>query len=176
VVEERGASGSKRLSALGAPVIRGVDERDWAQLRSVRLAALADSPSAFGSTLSREEGYDENDWRDWSRNVATFLAVHSGVPVGIAGGRDGVRTDERKLIAMWVHPDHRGTGVASALLEAVRSRARDDGATRLTLWLTRTNDTAANLYRRAGFTTTGDSKPLPSDPSLTEDELALDLG
>ena len=76
---------------------------------------------------------------------------------------------------MWVHPDHRGTGVATALLEAVTTWARDDGASRLTLWVARTNDTAANLYRRKGFTATGESKPLPSNPSVLEDQLALDL-
>jgi len=131
-----------------APVIKRVGERDWDQLRLVRLAALAESPSAFGSTLEREQLYDEKDWRNWSRDVATFLAFHMGVPVGISGGVDGDRADERKLIAMWVHPDHRETGVASALLGAVQTWARDDEATRLTLWLTRANDAAANLYRR----------------------------
>ena len=139
------------------------------------LAALADSPSAFGSSLEREQQYDEERWREWSRNVSTFLAFRAGVPVGIAGGMAGSRPDERTLVAMWVHPDHRRTGVASALLDAVRSWARDDGATGLILWVTRTNDPAATLYRRAGFTPAGDSKPLPSDPSLIEDKLALAL-
>jgi GNAT superfamily N-acetyltransferase len=159
-----------------APVIRRVDERDWAHLKSVRLTALAESPSAFGSTLEREQQYDERDWRAWARDVATFLAFHRGAPVGIAAGVEGDRAGERKLIAMWVHPDHRGTGVGSALLGAVRAWARDDGAAALTLWVTRTNDAAANLYLRTGFTATGDSKPLPSNPALTEDKLTLDLG
>ena len=148
---------------------------DWAHLRAVRLAALADSPSAFGSSLEREQQYDEERWREWSRNVATFLAFRDGVPIGIVGGMAGDTSEERSLVAMWVDPDHRSTGVASALLDAVRSWARDDGATRLTLWVTRTNDPAATLYRRAGFTPTGESKPLPSNPSLTEDKLALEL-
>ncbi len=148
---------------------------DWAHLRAVRLAALADSPSAFGSSLEREQQYDEERWREWSRNVATFLAFRDGVPIGIVGGMAGDASEERGLVAMWVDPDHRNTGVASALLDAVRSWARDDGATRLTLWVTRTNDPAATLYRRAGFTPTGDSKPLPSNPSLTEDKLMLEL-
>jgi GNAT superfamily N-acetyltransferase len=158
-----------------APVIKRVDEHDWAQLRSVRLSALAESPSAFGSTLQREQQYDEENWRAWSRDVATFLAFHMGAAVGIAGGVLGDRTDERKLIAMWVHPDHRGAGIASALLGAVKAWTRDEGATTLTLGLAGGNEAAANLYRRAGFTATGQSKPLPSNPALTEEELALEL-
>jgi len=158
-----------------APVVEQVEGDARAHLRAVRLAALADSPSAFGSTLEREQQYDEQRWREWSRNVATFLAFRDGVPVGMAGGVTGSMADERALIAMWVHPDHRNTGIAFRLLDAVRTWSRDNGATRLTLWVTRTNDAAATLYRRAGFTETGESKPLPSNPTLTEDQLALDL-
>ena len=158
-----------------APVIKRVEESNWVLLRQLRLSALAESPSVFASSLEREQEYDEEDWREWIRRSATSLAFHMGSPVGIAAGIDGDRSDERKLVAMWVHPDHRGIGVASALLNTVTSWARDDGATRLTLWVERTNEAAASLYRRAGFTATGDSKPLPSNSSLTEDELALEL-
>jgi GNAT superfamily N-acetyltransferase len=159
----------------GAALVERVEGQDWARLRAVRLAALADSPSAFGSTLEREQQYDEERWRAWSRTVATFLAFRNGDPVGIAGGMAGDSADERTVVAMWVHPEHRRAGVASALLDAVRSWASDDGATRLVLWVTRTNDPAVTLYGRAGFTATGDAKPLPSDPSLTEDKLSLEL-
>ena len=158
-----------------APVIKRVEEHDWAELRSLRLAALADSPAMFGSILEREQRHDEKDWREWAHHGATFLAVHSGAPVGIAAGAVADQPEDRKLYSMWVHPDHRGTGVASALLEAVTRWASEDGAARLTLWVAHTNHPAANLYRRKGFAATGESKPLPSNPSLTEDELALDL-
>lgn len=156
-------------------MIRRADEDDWAQLREVRLAALADAPTAFASTLERAQQYQEADWRTWVGGAATFLAFRSGVPVGLVAGIDGETADQRHLVAMWVHPDHRGRGVAAALLDAVRGWARDQGATRLTLWVTRTNHPAARLYRRAGFTSTGESQPLPSNPALMEDELALEL-
>lgn len=158
-----------------AALVRRVEGADWARLRAVRLAALADAPSAFGSSSEREQHYDEERWREWSSNVATFLAFHNAVPVGMAGGMAGDSADERTVVAMWVHPEHRRTGIASALLEAVRSWARDDGATRLSLWVTRTNDPAVTLYTRAGFTSTGDAKPLPSDPALTEGKLTQAL-
>ena len=106
--------------------------------------------------------------------VATFLASRDGIPVGM-GGMAVDSADERTVVAMWVHPEHRRMGVASALLDAVRRWARADGATRLVLWVTRTKGAATTLYARAGFTPTGESKPLPSNPSLTEDKLSLDL-
>ncbi|HET8603919.1 MAG TPA: GNAT family N-acetyltransferase [Marmoricola sp.] len=162
-------------AAPGGFVVERADEDDWERVRSVRLAALADSPSAFGSTLAAEREMRESGWRDWCRDTATYLALRDGAPVGIAAGVTGVSRDERTLISMWVHPAHRGTGVSTALLEAVRDWAVRDGATRLVLWVTRTNHAAAALYQRAGFARTGTSKPLPSNPALIEEQRALDL-
>jgi ribosomal protein S18 acetylase RimI-like enzyme len=144
-------------------------EFDWQHLRTVRLAALAESPEAFGSDYASEAQFSEDDWREWARNTATFLALKHQVPIGIVAGVPTDAPDERKLIAAWIHPDHRGHGVAAALVEAVQRWARAERAMRLSLWVTQTNQPAVNLYRRLGFTPTGHSKPLPSDPRLTED-------
>lgn len=156
-------------------VVERARETDWERVKAVRLAALAESPSAFGSTLAEEREHVEADWRDWCRHTATFLAVQDGTPIGIAAGVSGTSHDERKLIAMWLHPEHRGAGASTALLTAVRNWALRDGATRLMLWVTRGNHAARRFYRRAGFTETGACKSLPSDPTLIEDQLALDL-
>jgi GNAT superfamily N-acetyltransferase len=144
-------------------------------LKSVRLAALTDSPDAFGSTLAREQQYADSDWRQWTRDAGIFLAFYEGKPIGIAAGTTGGTAEERQLIAMWVHPDHRRTGVASALLASVQNWATMDGATWLILWVVGTSDAATHLYRRAGFVTTGVSQSLPSNPQLIEDQLALNL-
>jgi ribosomal protein S18 acetylase RimI-like enzyme len=88
----------------------------------------------------------------------------------------GVPTDnpcERKLIAAWVHPDHRGQAVAVALVESVQQWAKADGAAKASLWVTQTNQSAVRLYQRLGFERTGLNKPLLSNPRLTEDQMAL---
>ena len=156
--------------------IARVAEADWKHLRTVRLAALAESPEAFGSDYSTEEQFSEADWREWARDWATFLAFHCDTPIGMAAGIPSGQPDERKLIAAWVHPDHRGHAVAAALVEAVQQWARTEGAGKVSLWVTQTNQPAVRLYRRLGFEPTGQSKPLPSDPRLIEDQLFLYLG
>src|SRR5690242_4115141 len=102
--------------------VRRVSAGEWQALRDVRLAALADAPDAFATTHAEAATRDEVWWREWAARSATggaqamFLAWDEE-PVGIAGGfRDG---DRVVVISMWTAPDHRGRGIASALLDAV---------------------------------------------------------
>jgi GNAT superfamily N-acetyltransferase len=152
----------------GSLVVRRLQPDDWQVLRDIRLTALADSPSAFASTLAREESFTEADWR-WRLTNGCRVVVTDGAegePVGLAGAylHDGVP----ELIAMWVHPDARGTGAADALSEAVAEWAREQEAARLRLWVVDGNDRAERVYRRLGFAHTGAAQPVPGNPSLTE--------
>ena len=152
----------------GALAVRRLQPDDWPVLRDIRLTALADSPSAFASTLDRERAFTEADWRWRITNGCSVVATDSalGEPVGLAGGylHDGVP----ELIAMWVHPASRGGGAADALVEAVAGWAREQGSDRLILWVVEGNDRAERVYRRLGFDHTGAAQPVPGNPSLTE--------
>ena len=152
----------------GSFVVRRLQPDDWQVLRDIRLAALADSPSAFASTLAREQAFAEADWRWRLTNGCSVVATdgEQGEAVGLAGGylHDGVP----ELIAMWVHPTRRGTGAAELLVEGVADWAREQDATRLRLWVVEGNDRAERVYRRLGFAHTGAAQPVPGNPSLTE--------
>jgi GNAT superfamily N-acetyltransferase len=65
----------------------------------------------------------------------------------------------------------RGSGVAAELVEAVLGWAADCGARTIALWVTKGNVRAQRFYERMGFTLTGDTQPLPSDPC--KDELRM---
>jgi ribosomal protein S18 acetylase RimI-like enzyme len=134
-----------------------------------------DAPYAFGSTYERERNFDERTWRDRLSNPdgPTFLAFEGGVPVGIDGvfSQDGVPY----LVAMWVNPRARRSGVAAALTEAVIDWARARGAERLVLSVAEGNDLARRVYERVGFRVTGRTEPLGSDPTRQTVEMALDL-
>jgi hypothetical protein len=91
------------LSAAAENVmVTRVAEDRWIDLRAVRLAALADSPTAFGSSLRSEVSFDEDRWRQWVRSAALFMALASGSPVGMAAGVAGQTSAERKLVALWL--------------------------------------------------------------------------
>lgn len=156
-------------------IVKQATEHDWRQLRLVRLSALADSPSAFASSLDEEERFTEADWREWARSSRVFIAVADSAPVGVVGAFRGDSPEERTLVALWVHPDHRGGGVASALVSHVEDWGRQDGAERLTLWVAQGNEPATSLYESHGFEWSGKRKRLPSSPEVEEQQMLLTL-
>jgi ribosomal protein S18 acetylase RimI-like enzyme len=159
-------------------VIRRVRPDEGPVLEAVRLAALADSPSAFGSSHAAEADRGDAHWEARAvlgaagESSVTFLAVVGGSVVGLVGAhhRDaGGRSVE--LVSMWVAPAQRRGGIAAELVDAAVGWAREAGATAVELWVTRGNDAAVRLYETAGFRLTGDHQPLPSD--RCKDELRM---
>jgi GNAT superfamily N-acetyltransferase len=156
------------------------DESDV--LRAVRLAALADAPTAFGSTLERELAFDDAEWlvratvSSTGHERCTYLAWHDdGRVVGVAGGFVSPERDAVDLVSMWTDPAVRRTGTGRRLIDAVTGWARAAGVGRVELWVTRGNDPAQRLYESMGFVETGDHQPLPSDPCRDEIRMVLAL-
>ncbi len=153
---------------------------DWQALRDIRLEALRDAPSAFGSTYEREVVRAETHWRDRISRGGTFLAylpdLTAPEPAGLIGGyqEDPITVE---LVSMYVRPRARGRGrgVGEALVAAVIGWARHQNAAQVHLWVTETNAPARALYDRCGFALTGEQQPLPSDPSLGEVAMSLPL-
>lgn len=156
-------------------VVRRIRPDEADLLRNVRLAALADTPSAFASTYADESLLTEEDWSDRARagsagaTRATFFAVADDDIVGLVGGYSPDPASCRvELVSMWTHPAVRRTGVGRLLVNAVFDWARACGAQAVELWVTRGNVGAEKLYRGMGFVDTGDYQPLPSDPCKEE--------
>lgn len=149
---------------------------DWSAYREIRLAALVDSPSAYGSTLIREERLGEQEWRFRIVRGATFAARAADRLVGTAAGIPGEEADAAELVAMWVHPDWRRQGVGSMLVQAVLDWAAGEGWHRITLWVSVGNQPAEALYARHGFIATGATELIrPDDPTRLELEMARSL-
>jgi GNAT superfamily N-acetyltransferase len=171
-------------------VVRRLEPADWPALRAVRLAALADAPEAFASTLERELGYSDERWQEWlGSTVATFGAFMAGEElgpseariVGMAAARVRPRPGqpddycEWRLMSVWLSPGLRGTGTATRLVDAVREQARQSGADVLSLWVTDGNERARAFYGRLGFEPTGRHQLVPEQPDHWETELAQPL-
>ncbi len=167
--------------AAGA-VVRRVVEDDWAALRAVRLEMLADTPLAYLETVADARARSEGEWRFRAgRGSAggTDLGLCAELPdePGRWVGYLACFMDEPgqgHVVSVYVAPSHRGTGLATELLDRVRTWATEEaGLNRLHLFVHEHNDRAAAFYRRYGFTATGYREAYEPDPSTSEVELAL---
>jgi RimJ/RimL family protein N-acetyltransferase len=158
--------------------VHRVRAEDWARIRTLRLAALADTPIAFVERYEDAAAAPDTEWQFRAARAARdpnmqVLAVNAdGEWVGMMSAfvpEDRAR--RAKLVGVWVHPDHRGrvAGVAQLLLDAVLDWARDEvGVDRIDLQVTQTNTRAIAFYLRNGFVRNGRDEPYPLDRSLIE--------
>ena len=80
-----------------------------------------------------------------------FALRRDGAGQVIAIGRLALADGWGGIAAMWVAPELRGQGLATALLRALCSRAADTGARSVHLQVDADNDAALRLYRGLGF-------------------------
>ena len=164
--------------AASRAVVRRVRADEGRALRAIRLAALQESPAAFGSTYEAEARRADGEWTERAQRGAagvdrvTFFAVVNDDLVGLVGGfRPDSGGSTVDLVSMWTAPAARRLGVGRALVAAVLQWATEVSATTVHLWVTQGNEPAFRLYESMGFRPTGESQPLPSDPA--RDELAM---
>lgn len=151
-----------QLTPTGAAVQTSrVTPEEWRRFRAMRLAALAESPSMFGSTLAREQSFDEVEWRARAQRPVTFLASRAGRDVGLAGVHEF--EGRWQVVSMWIMPEARGTGVVDALMEACEGVVREAGASSLILGVMEDNPAGLQAYRRLGFTFTGHRQHVRDD-------------
>jgi GNAT superfamily N-acetyltransferase len=159
----------------GGLTVGRLEDHDWRVWRDVRLAALADAPAAFGTTLDQARAIQEEGWRAMIRDTAIFVAAAEGTPVGVAAGLHRAPAPERGLGAMWVAPPWRGRGVAAVLAAAVIAWATSEGAETIGLWVPDDNPRARRFYEHQGFRATGRRKPFPGDGTRLISGMSLPL-
>jgi len=140
---------------------------EWQTYRDLRLAALADAPDAFSSTLEQAQERSDSQWasrleegqdRRWN---LPMLAEVNGQPAGLVWGHIEKDAPSRaELYQMWVAPNVRQQGLGKMLLDAVILWAREQGAVELHLGVTLREGPAMRLYTRAGFVPAGAAQPL----------------
>ncbi|MEA3200549.1 MAG: hypothetical protein QOE90_1977 [Thermoplasmata archaeon] len=146
--------------------VRRVTPAEQERYRAFRLRALAEDPAAFGRALAEEQAFPPEEWtRRLTRpGVATFVAEEADAWLGMAGA--GLHVEgPPEVFGMWVAPEARSRGVGLALLDACAAWAREQGATRLTLWVNLAQAPALRLYRKAGFAPEGEPMRGTRDPT-----------
>ncbi|MFF2409354.1 GNAT family N-acetyltransferase [Streptomyces sp. NPDC058092] len=179
--------------------IRAIRADEWPLVKELRLAALRDpvAPVAFLETYAQAAARSDEFWQDralgsseaGSGEVRQFVAVapdgrwDGSVTVLIerpdAEVRFGEAADvhQAHVVGVFVRPEARGEGLAEALFRVGTDWAWSLGEPRIErvrLYVHEGNARAAAFYRRIGFVATGQSVPVPGDPSARELEYAVE--
>ncbi|MFI1797008.1 GNAT family N-acetyltransferase [Streptomyces sp. NPDC020379] len=170
-------------------LIRTVRPDEWRKAKELRLIALFDpaAPIAFLTTYDEAVAQPDEFWQDralstsfvaegpdgaWAGNV-TVLVELPGTE-GVFGAPAVV--PQTHLVAVFVRPEHRGTGLTEALFRAALDWSwglAEPRIARARLYVHERNARAEGLYRKLGFERTGVTVPMQGDPSSLEYEMAL---
>ena len=117
----------------------------------VRLRALREDPTAFGSTYAEESRLTDAEWIDLAARRSAhgsmvWLAFADDDPCGIVGVflEDATRA---RLVSMWVAREARRQGIGKALVDAVIAWARESRAQTVVLTVTRSPPIKAPPFR-----------------------------
>jgi ribosomal protein S18 acetylase RimI-like enzyme len=163
------------------PTLEPLTPRLVQEYKSVRLRALKDTPTAFGSTYAKESTFSDSDWlrrvNTWNGpGGVCYLGMDAGAPCGIIAGYSNKGDPPKVYVAsMWVAPTHRRSGLGTMLMDAVKSWAHTIGVSELYLMVTSNNLAAIRFYEKCGFTFTGTTGPYEHDPALFEYEMVTPL-
>lgn len=154
--------------------VRTLGEEDWQTYRDVRLHALQESPEAFAATYEAEKQVDEAEWRSRMSRSRRLVAEDGGQAIGVLSLRMDQADDEDRafgeIFGLWVNPEHRGTHVAEALLEATLEQARKDGLGAVIYWVGTDNARGVAFASSHGFRPTDHRRPMNPHSVDTESE------
>lgn len=138
--------------------IRRLNPSDSDAFQALRLAALREAPSAFGSSYEEEKDLPPSTLQGRLQakpDRGVFGAFEATSLVGIVGlGREDQRKLEHKALiwGMYVAPQARGKGIGRALLLEALAFARSVPAIRqVNLCVNASNIPAIHLYESVGF-------------------------
>ena len=95
------------------------------------------------------------------RRSPPLVAEVDGALVGfVAVGPTHDENGDGELYAIYVHPDHWGTGVGRALIGAGEARLKELGHRDVHLWVLDDNPRARRFYEAAGWSTDGTTREI----------------
>lgn len=189
---------AQRAVPLGKPgrVVRAVRADEWARAKDLRLEALRDpaAPVAYLETYEDAIGRPDSFWRERTERSAEGTSARQFVAESADGGwvgsvvvlveRRGAADalggvsayDQAHLVAVYVRPEHRGSGLLEELFDAATAWAwslAEPRVERVRLYVDERNGRARAAYRKLGFEPTGVIIPVENDPAAREFELAV---
>jgi ribosomal protein S18 acetylase RimI-like enzyme len=150
---------------------------EWEVLKSLRLAALKDSPNEFFARYDVEKDYEEARWRDELIGNEWFVCrMSDGAEVAILRIDEVPEAGRRHLGYMWVNPDYRRRGLGRMMvIAALRHLAENPRCKYAYLYVLTGNVQARRLYKSLGFRRIGRRALLPDGSGRYEQLMRVRL-
>ena len=141
---------------------------DFDRLRALRLAALKDTPDAFGAKYEDEVEKPILDWQNRLKNTHWCFAVADGVDVGLLAvdRAEKDRNSDCWLSSWWIHQDHRGSSIPKLMLNWLEQLCIEKKWEKIGLGVWPDNLRAISAYKKLGFTEAEKLLPSRSIPGL----------
>jgi len=141
---------------------------DVDRLRALRLAALKDSPAAFGAKFDDEIKKEESEWRERLKNTHWCFAVADGVDIGLMAvdRAEKDRNSDCWLSSWWLTEGFRGRGIPKLMLNWVDQLCIENNWKKIGLGVWPDNLRAIAAYKKLGFTEAEKLLPSRSIPGL----------
>ena len=143
---------------------------EWQLYKQIRLESLMVEPQAFGisyaNNIQRPASYWQERLREAQSGEKSWLlfAKENDRIIGMIGAYRAEDNDVVEIISVYVTKEHRGQGVASALMAAILGEIDKGGAFRKVALTVNVGQTeAVTLYRRFGFQIVGEKNGVLGD-------------
>jgi RimJ/RimL family protein N-acetyltransferase len=148
--------------------VEAASELDFDRLRTLRLAALSDSPDSFGAKYNVEKEKPINFWQNSARISNWCLVSADEVDIGLVAV-DSAGEDRRAdcwISAWWIQKEFRGKGITQLMLDWIDQLASKKNWHRMGLGVWPDNKQAISAYEKLGFVAGGEPMPSRSIPGL----------
>jgi GNAT superfamily N-acetyltransferase len=144
-------------------------------LRELRIAGLREAPYAFGATLQDALAQDAAAFDRLAQHLARadddacFVLYTEGEPAGLIDAYFDDNGQRRAFVrALWVAPAVRHLRGGELLVATASEWLIERGASQIYAWIADVNTNAMGFYERIGFVSSGDRRPLQSNPQQSE--------
>ncbi|ABX03833.1 MAG TPA: N-acetyltransferase [Herpetosiphon sp.] len=147
----------------GDLTLRAAQTDEWQAYRRLRLMALQQHPSFFGSDYAQNAAEPDRYWQERMANLdptkqQTFVAVHESQFVAMVGIRrftDPKSSHQADIWGVYTDPNWRGNGLSRQLLGMAEAWAWQQSVQIIRLAVNVANTSAIQLYTRCGYAVYG---------------------
>lgn len=115
-------------------------------------------------------------FEDYKENLRAFTAKWDGVEAGLTAYNYQEWNNTIRVWDLYVHPDYKRKGIATALMNMIKSAAREAGVRAVVLESQTSNYPAISFYLSQGFDLVGLDTISYSNEDVSKGEVRIELG